>query len=57
MSEWCVFSQQDLWCFLPLPLATYFAMDVVTKWYGRLEQHVPLNLAVSKDMRFWQVGC
>eukprot|EP00952_Eustigmatos_sp_NYUAD-ZCMA_P009197 38013-Eustigmatos_ZCMA.PRE.1 len=29
-------------------------MDVVTKWYGRIETHVPLNLAVNKDLRFWQ---
>ena len=46
---------EDLPFFLPLPIVTYFAKDLIVKWYGRLENHVPLSLAVAKDMRFWRV--
>lgn len=45
---------EDIPFFLPLPIATYFAKDLIIKWYGRLENHVPLSLAVAKDVRFWR---
>lgn len=47
---------QDLPFFLPLPVLTYFAMDVMRKWFGRLESHVPLYMAVTKDMKYWTVS-
>lgn len=51
---WCLW--QDLPFFLPLPVLTYFAMDVMSKWFGRLESHVPLYMAVTKDMKYWTVS-
>eukprot|EP00624_Nannochloropsis_granulata_P001554 evm.model.NODE_17682_length_3311_cov_23.115374.1 len=48
------FAYEDIPFFLPLPIATYFAKDLIIKWYGRLENHVPLSLAVAKDVRFWR---
>ena len=50
------FAYEDMPFFLPLPVITFFAMDLMVKWYGRLENHVPLSLAVTQDMRFWRVS-
>ena len=50
------FAYEDIPFFLPLPIATYFAKDLIIKWYGRMDNHVPLSLAVAKDVRFWRVS-
>jgi hypothetical protein len=47
---------QDILIWLPLPFISYLALDLLTKCYGRLEEHVPLNLAVAKDHSNARVG-